>query len=97
MHQCYFLVFRIKTTSLVPFDWDNPTGGLVTEPCDVINGHPVPDIALTRMVLELRYHCHHDEQLVLAEVFDQPEKQLAAKLHQRWEDEAHEFLELMRV
>jgi hypothetical protein len=90
----YFLCYRIKNCRR-NINWTNPTGGLVMEADEFVQGKPISDHQLAANVLELRYHCGPHEALVIAEVFEEPEMLLARRLHQRWEREQHEFLELM--
>jgi hypothetical protein len=56
---------------------------------------PVCDFKLAGSVLEQRYHCGPDEELVVAEVYERKEQRLARKLHTEWEGQMSEFLELM--
>ena len=93
---CYFLSFRVKQCSQLRIN--KPTGGLVVEAERVLDGNiPVCDINLVRSVMEMRYHCDRDEELVIAQVFEDEEKFLAARLHQEWETEMLEFKELMEA
>lgn len=91
---CYFLAYR-RTSGREKLRLSQPTGGLVMKPWAVVNGVPAADLALAADVLTERYHCKPDEELVIAEVFCKKEQKLARQLHRAWEEEMHEFLELM--
>jgi len=65
------------------------------EPKAIINGVCQSDFPLAEEVIEQRYHRNTYEELVIAEVFEKREKRLARKLHNEWEAEMAEFVELM--
>ena len=90
---CFFLVYR--TTHHDEIDWDHPTGGLVMEPKDIIDGIPLSDINLAEEVSCERYHCDPNEWLMIAEVWNNREKCLAAHLHREYEREMEDFHALM--
>ena len=92
---CYFLCFRVPRVG-GQIRWDNPTGGMVMRPYKYLDGMPLADFTIARNLLEERHHCRPDEHLVIAEVFERPEKRLAQQLHNRYEAEMQEFVDLMR-
>lgn len=89
----YFLVYRKRVGQKLRLK--HPTGGLVMEPNKYLYGNPVADFGLAADLCEQRYHCGPHEELIIAEVFCKKERVMAMKLHQLWEDEQHEFLEMM--
>ena len=92
---CYFLIFRRYISCKRELRWNKPTGGLVMIPDRVVDGHSVADMCLASDVIELRYHCGPHEELIVVEVFSKREKRLAERLHEKWEAEYEEFVELM--
>lgn len=98
---CYVLVFRVPRCGGYGFDWDKPTGGLVMEPAKILdcNGQriAVADWTLARELAHERYKPAPWEELVIAEVLEKPQQQLAARLHLTWELEMRSFLKLMEV
>ena len=92
---CFFLCYRKRANKRIR--WSHPTGGLVMEPECIVNGIPKADLRLAGEVLEQRYHCEGDEELIVAEVFQRKEMKLAKRLHQEWEEDMVSFKELMNV
>ena len=92
---CYFLVYRVHNWEPNGIPWHRPTGGLVMEPLKVVDGIPVSDYKLAGQILEERYHCDAGELLCVAECFAEPEQNLAVRLHEKWDNEMHEFAALM--
>ena len=94
--KCYFLVYRLPNKNGI-IHWDHPTGGLVMETDDVVDGYPVCDFGLATDVIEQRYHAASYEKLLIAEVFETVEQVRAVTLHNQWESEAFDFEELMEI
>ncbi len=91
---CYYLAYRQKNDGRsVP--WDRPTGGLVMDPEEYVQGHPIGDSAAAYEILQERYHCGPDEVLIMAEVFEKRECMKAHRLHHQWEHSMNQFLEMM--
>ena len=93
----YYLIFRRRINSKRKLRWSNPTGGLVLCADRVVDGHPVADMNLVSDLIELRYHAGPHEEVLLYEVFDRKKQRLARRLHDEWEEEELEFLELMSI
>jgi hypothetical protein len=81
----YYYLYRHRK-SPIHIDWESPTGGLVVE--GRLLPHQVLDIA------KQRYHCAPWEQILCVEVLRQEERWEAALLHQAWEMEMRQWLEL---
>jgi hypothetical protein len=93
--KCYFLIYRGPDKT--PINWVEPTGGLVVEPKKIVDDIPIADIGLVQQVAEHRYHYGPGEFLVIAEVFEPLEQGVADALHDEYEKDLREFLELMEV
>lgn len=86
----YFLIYRCTKRFPLVFDldWDNPTGGIVS------NG---VDRAVVEDVAYQRYHCGPNEKLVMFEVVDDKRGQYQATvLHLAWEIDCMEFCQWMQ-
>lgn len=94
---CYFLVYRRYSDCRKKIRWREPTGGMVMAPGSFYQGVPVSDWTLALSVIEQRYHRGPNEELIVVEVFSRKEKRLAQQLHDQWEQEAAEFMELMTI
>ena len=90
----YWLIFR-RNDDCGCIDWDNPTGGLVVETNNVVEGIPVGNMEVIREVCLERYHCGPGEHLIMAEVFEIEDQQRAVILHEQWESEMKTFMEMM--
>ena len=65
-------------------------------PDRIVDGHSVADTGLVEELFEIRYHCGpHERKLLIREVFSRRKCRLAKRLHEKWEAEYEEFVELM--
>ena len=90
--KAYFLVYRQK----VGEHSGEPTGGLEMD-AEVVGGELAPDYKLAFCLITQRYHCAPGESLIFREVFDAEDQWDAHLLHNAWELEMRDFLELMKV
>ena len=82
----FFLVYRSTIYSPKQIDWQHPNGGLVMYRRDA---------GYARDVAALRYHADPGEELIIAEVWEKTDRDLARLLHEIWEQQAAEFEEWM--
>jgi len=94
--RCYFLIYRI-TGNCSALSWDKPTGGLVVEAEEVINGTPICDMEIVTGVAYQRYHCDPWEELWIEEAYKQADREIAATLHDICEYEISDFRDLMEA
>jgi hypothetical protein len=86
----YYLIYRVSHDTaggLQAIDWTEPTGGI--EDFALLKQSEVYDVARTR------YHCGPHEDLILAQVWGEEEVWQAHLLHEAWELEMRDFIQLM--
>ena len=91
--QCFFLIYRVKVGSHP--NLESPTGGVVMEAENVVEGHPVVDLSLAEAVTRERWHYAPYEWCLVWQVFEPKDKCLAAKMHNTYEKEMLDWLEWM--
>lgn len=93
MKHVHFLAYRLKEGESIK--WTRPTGGLVMKPKRVCKGVEVADFVLAEEIISHRFHCAPGEHIILAEVLEEVDQVKAHRLHNRYERDYSDFLELM--
>lgn len=96
--QVYLLVYRVKKGpggGISAVKWNFPTGGLVMAAQKLLDGMPVCDWPVARTMANIRWHPAPDEELIICEVFEDFERAVALRLHNAYEADIRDFVELM--